>query len=204
MDNYPHLIHLPYQYQGPKPEKIDWNSVFPQRQALKVEIGPGKGEFLLQLARQQPQYNFIGVEVRWRRSVKLGQLIGEFGLANAKSVAANAKLFLNDLFEPSSVDSFFIHFPDPWPKLRHTSRRLLDTALVSAIYQKLMNTGFIYLTTDVSYFCDDILHLFQPSQFTQIYFHHGEGDMLYHNTHHEAKFKLQKRNISYFCYQKKT
>lgn len=203
MDECPHLIPLPYQFMGPKPEPTDWNAIFAQPQPLKVEIGPGKGEFIFQLACQQPQYNFIGIEIRWRRAMKLALMVGQAGMTNVKFVAANAKLFLEYLFLPCSVDSFFIHFPDPWPKLRHSHRRLLDTAMVEMIHQKLMPQGKVYLTTDVPYFSRDMMTLFQPSQFNKVYYHQGDGDLLYHNTHHEAKFKLEGRNISYFCYEKK-
>ncbi len=186
------------------PSPRQWSEIFPNPQPVKVEIGPGKGEFLLEMAKKEPSSNFLGIEIRFRRAQKIAGAITRSNLHNVKIIAADAKVALNTVFLPNSIQSFFIHFPDPWPKRSHERRRLLENDLFVTIHRLLIPEGLIFLTTDVAYYATLIQEMLgQNTDFTQIYHHTGEGTTEYHNTLHAAKFKAAGRKIAYFCFAKK-
>ena len=91
---------------------------------LVVEIGFGRGEFLLALAEENPGVAFVGVEVSFKRVLKMARKVARAGLQNIRLIEGQGQVLVSELLEEASVQEFWINFSDPWPKARHARRRL--------------------------------------------------------------------------------
>ena len=127
---------------------IDFARIFGRPGPVHVEIGSGKGTFLVAQARGQPEANFLGIE--WARKFYRHAVdrIGRWGLHNVRILRADAATFLRDAVPADSVDCFHIYFPDPWPKKRHHKRRLLQSTNLELLLQRLKPAGEIRVATD--------------------------------------------------------
>lgn len=126
---------------------------------LVLELGCGSSGFLLQSARAHPQDRFVGLDVRLKRLVRSSEKRRRAGLDNLWIVCLDARQF-GRLFLRASVDAVHMHFPDPWPKWRHRSRRMLQGALWRCLAHVLKPGGVFCLKTDYSAIC---LHALEHS-----------------------------------------
>lgn len=126
-----------------------WQDVFGNPNPVEVEIGPGKGSFLLAAARSRPEHNFFGVEFSRRRLYRINQLIEHARPHNVRAIAADVRCVLETLIQPDSVAVFHIYFPDPWWKRRHHRRRIFRNGFAAALARALTPTGEILIATDV-------------------------------------------------------
>jgi tRNA (guanine-N7-)-methyltransferase len=115
---------------------------------LVVEIGFGRGEFLLGLAEQCPQQAFVGIERSYKRTLKMARRLARRELVNVALVEAAAEDVLRDALEDASVACFWVNFPDPWPKKRHAKRRLVQSETLEWIARRLVPGGLLRLATD--------------------------------------------------------
>jgi tRNA (guanine-N7-)-methyltransferase len=114
---------------------------------LVVEIGFGRGEFLLDLAACEPDVAFLGVDYSHKRVFKLARRLAVSQLSNVRVLEARAEDLVVEL-GAKSVRTFWVNFPDPWPKLRHHRRRLLQAPLVAELAQRLVPDGLLEVATD--------------------------------------------------------
>lgn len=128
--------------------KIDFAHVFGRCAPLHIEIGSGKGAFLLNQAQAQPDVNFLGIEWASKYYRYTVDRIGRRGLTNIRMLRADAPTFLRDSVAAEAVDCFHIYFPDPWPKKRHHKRRLLQSSNLEIILDRLKTGGEIRIATD--------------------------------------------------------
>ena len=129
-------------------EKIDFVRIFGRSAPLHIEIGAGKGTFLLSQAKAQPGDNFLGIEWARRYYRYAVDRIGRWGLTNVRIIRADAAAFLADSVPDDCVDCFHIYFPDPWPKKRHNKRRLICPANVEHLIRCLKSAGQLRIATD--------------------------------------------------------
>ena len=122
---------------------------------LVVELGFGRGEFLQELAEREPDVAFLGVDYSHKRVWKLARRIAPTPLANVRLVEARAEEVVAEL-APASVRTFWINFPDPWPKSRHHRRRLLQPAFVAALAERLVPDGILEVATDHAEYAEQI------------------------------------------------
>jgi len=127
---------------------LDWPEVFGRQAPIEVEVGAGKGRFLLELAEARPDTDFLGVE----RAAKYHRLEAERaarrGLVNVRLLWTTAEDLLFRLLAPASVDVLYVLFPDPWPKKRHHKRRLFKPDVVEAMAEALVPGGRLLVKTD--------------------------------------------------------
>ena len=127
---------------------FDPAAFFGRRAPLEVEIGSGKARFLIASAREHPARDFLGVE----RSLSYYRICRErverSGLANARAVRADGRLFVETALAPESVSAFHIYFPDPWPKKKQKKRRLLDGIFLELLGSRLEPGGCVRIATD--------------------------------------------------------
>jgi tRNA (guanine-N7-)-methyltransferase len=129
---------------------------------VEVDLGFGRGEFILEMARRRPEVEFIGLELRRYLLVKVEKLLAEEALPNVHVYLANVKEHLPDLFEPGMLSRVYIHFPDPWTKRkRHHKRRMVDAKLVETLHLLLQPGGEVHLMTDKSEVGREMLALFE-------------------------------------------
>jgi tRNA (guanine-N7-)-methyltransferase len=122
--------------------------LFPSRQPLEIEIGAGKGRFLLHRAHAHPERNFFGIDYRWR-FLKEGVLrADQRGLTNLIFLKTEAEEIIPHLVPAASVEIFHIYFPDPWHKKKHHKRRLLRPVFFKRLHESLVPGGLLELATD--------------------------------------------------------
>ncbi len=130
----------------------DWTKVFgvPAGVPLKlhVDIGFGGGEFLIDLAEQNPDQAYVGIELDFDRALKLAHRLSRTAIRNVRLIGSAAEWAAREAFEDGSVESFWINFPDPWPKLRHRRRRLVAPRFVHELVRKLSPGGSLRVATD--------------------------------------------------------
>lgn len=125
-----------------------WLGIFGGLESLVVEIGFGRGEFLLELAARCPETAHVGFEVSHKRVVKMCRKLARSELSNVRIVELAAERAVGELFQPGEVSRFWVNFPDPWPKKRHADRRLVSPRMVKDMATRLAPGGAIDLATD--------------------------------------------------------
>lgn len=125
----------------------DWDRCFGRSAPLVVEIGPGEGGFLAQLALQHPLWNVLGVEIRYKRVVFCARRIVKLGATNARIARYDASC-LDDLFAPGSLHGIWVNHPDPWPKTRHEKNRLISRWFLEDCARFLAPGGWVRLKSD--------------------------------------------------------
>jgi tRNA (guanine-N7-)-methyltransferase len=141
-------------------ENPDWQSQFGKDHPLKLEIGFGMGDFLIAMAKREPDSNFIGIDFSQDGIQKLLARIRSSQLKNIRVVFGDVREKLPHLFQAEELNSIYINLPDPWPKKRHLKRRLIKPELVKLIAQKLAPKGRVHLATDSESYAMEILEYF--------------------------------------------
>ncbi len=115
---------------------------------LVVELGYGRGEFLIGLAEAHPEQAYVGVEYSSKRTTKMARRLAKLELRNIALVEARAEDVLRDALTDESVACFWLNFPDPWPKARHHRRRFVQKETVARITRRLVPGGSLRVATD--------------------------------------------------------
>ena len=114
--NGEYYVDNPYQYKG------NWNSIFKNNNPIYIEIGMGKGNFIIENALRYKNINFIGIEKYDSVIVRAIQKSNDLELDNLKILRIDANRLM-DVFD-KEIDTIYLNFSDPWPKKRHSKRRL--------------------------------------------------------------------------------
>lgn len=146
------ILESPYVVQEPQSHKGRWNEVFDKDQPLHIEVGMGKGRFLMDLARIHPEINYIGIEMYdsvLLRALQKREELEENGTvySNLYFMRVDARL-LPEIFEKGEVDKIYLNFSDPWPKARHAKRRLTSREFLERYDQILAEEGKVEFKTD--------------------------------------------------------
>jgi tRNA (guanine-N7-)-methyltransferase len=134
---------LPWQAQP-----LDLARVFGRRAPCVLEIGFGMGDATAQIAAAHPHLDYLGVEVHVPGVGALLKRIGEQGLTNVRIVRHDAVEVLRDMVAPDTLAGVHVYFPDPWHKLRHHKRRLVQPPFVALLASRLAPGGYLHCATD--------------------------------------------------------
>lgn len=140
----------PAVIKRPEAQKGCWSQVFGNKRPIHIEIGMGKGQFLLNMAARFPEINFIGIE---RYTSVLLRAVEKFDteefnmLKNVRFVCMDAK-DVEEVFAGNEVDKIYLNFSDPWPKARHAKRRLTSTEFLARYEKILVPGGKVEFKTD--------------------------------------------------------
>jgi len=138
---------IPDTYLAP----LDLNEIFGRAAPVIVDLGCGDGSFTCELARNQPEKNFLGIDKMAGRVGKTSRKAA--GLGNVRVLNVEIAYAVRFLLPAESVETFFLLFPDPWPKRRHHRRRLVTTNFLTSIHCALEPQGILSIATDqVDYF----------------------------------------------------
>ena len=167
-----------------------------------LEIGSGKGDFLIQMSEKYPDLLFVGVEKNVTCSGITAKKIVESG-SKAKIIWADAQELL-PLFKDGSVNTLFLNFSDPWPKKRHHKRRLTSDLFLKEYLRVLKKGGRLIFKTDNIDLFNDSLEVFTETEFTLIsrtndYDGKDEFDA---QTEYETNFRQKGTPINRVIYQK--
>lgn len=130
------------------PELIDLNQLFGRDKPKILEIGFGMGHATWQIAKTNPEQDYLGVEVHLPGVGALLMQIAEHDVNNLRLIRHDAVEVLRHMLADNSLDGVHIFFPDPWHKKRHNKRRLIQTEFVNLLCQKLKPGAYLHLATD--------------------------------------------------------
>ena len=146
---------------------VDMNELFEQAKEVIVEIGFGMGDATAEIAKANPEIGYIAIEVHPPGIGKLLSLIEEHELTNVYIIEGDAIEILQTMFADHCISGFHLFFPDPWPKLKHNKRRIVNAEFLALIHQKLIKRGYINIATDWVPYAEWISDAFdQSTQFT--------------------------------------
>lgn len=123
----------------------DW---FGNDHPIEVDLGCGKGRFLLAHAHDHPAINFLGIDRMLRRIRKVDRKVVRAGLHNVRLYRMEAYYAVTYLIPTESIATYYILFPDPWPKARHEHHRLFNPAFMASLYRTLQPGGLVHVATD--------------------------------------------------------
>ena len=128
--------------------RVEWEAVFGRRAPVVLEIGFGMGDSLLQMATEEPDKDFVGIEVHPPGAGALVNGAVIQGLRNVRLYLADAIDVIDECLPDNSFARIQIYFPDPWHKRKHLKRRIVQTELVEKLRLKLEKGGLLHLATD--------------------------------------------------------
>ncbi len=193
--------------QNPEEMKGRWQEIFPENQPLHVEIGMGKGRFIMDMAEAHPDINYIGIEMYSSVLLRATQKMEERELSNLRFLLIDAAT-IQDYFDEGEIDQIYLNFSDPWPKDRHAKRRLPSRQFLNRFSHVLRGKGHIEFKTDNRGLFDFALEEVEPGGFNLLKstfdLHHTE-DMMEGNimTEYEEKFSSIGNPICKYIIEKK-
>lgn len=188
-----------YLVKNPKENKGKWNKVFNNDNNIEIEIGTGKGKFIIEKAIENPNINFIGIEKYDSPLVSAVKKLEELELDNLKLICLDA-LEIEEVFD-HEIDKIYLNFSDPWPKKRHAKRRLSSNVFLNKYESLFKNEKRIEMKTD-----NDDLYEFSSESFIKNGYDIVKTDTNYYDTirtEYEDKFISLGKNINYISVVKK-
>ena len=139
---------------------LSWPDIFGNDHPVELEIGSGKGTFLVSVAEKSPERNFIGIE--WAKAYAdfSADRLRRHGLLNCRVVRADAPWWIRCHVPADSIAALHIYFPDPWPKARHHKRRLIQPAFMVEALRMLSPGGKFRVVTDHAGYFEHIRQVF--------------------------------------------
>ena len=156
-------------------KKLDFNKLFLSKNNVTLEVGFGNGDSLLEMAIDQPNQNFLGVEVY---EAGVGRLINEANknkLSNLKIIKDDAVEVLTNNILDNSISHFQLFFPDPWHKKKHHKRRIVQISFLDLLSKKLKKDGVVHIATDWENYAEHIMDLLESHS----HFKNCAGDHMY-------------------------
>ena len=135
-----YFINNPSEYKG------KWNKLFNNNNPIYIEIGMGKGKFIIKNAIENPNINYIGIEMYDSVILRAVEKTNDLELNNLYLIRMDARL-INDIFN-KEIDLIYLNFSDPWPKERHAKRRLTSPIFLERYDSIFKNSKHIIMKTD--------------------------------------------------------
>ena len=195
LKDYPSVSLRPEDLAG----RLDFGGIFGRDCPVHIEVGSGKGTFLLSQARAEGDVNFLGIE--WARKYYLYAVdrIGRWGIENVRIIRTDAASFIAEHVADESVECFHIYFPDPWPKKRHHKRRFLCANNLEQLLRCLKTGGQLRIATDHAEYFEEIAEVirYRSDKLTEIEFPPTAGAEPGEitGTNYERKYIKDKRKI---------
>lgn len=149
---------LPPADAAPEPP-LAWSTVFGNDHPVEIEVGFGKGLFLVTAGLGRSDTNFLGLEIDRKYVMYTANRLAKRNLTNVRVSCTDARLFLRDRVRAESVQAMHVFFPDPWWKQKHRKRRLFTEEFAAQCARVLRADGILHLVTDVEDYFDEILAL---------------------------------------------
>ena len=191
----------PFFISNPKEFKGQWQNVFSKQSVEKnpihLEIGAGKGQFLIAMAKKNPDMNFIGIEKYESVLVRAIEKVNQTDLKNIVFICVDA-MELREIFD-HEIATIYLNFSDPWPKSRHAKRRLTSPIFLNIYDHVFKNNPMIIQKTDnLDLFSYSLETLSQHGYcFLQVSLHLQDTQIANVETEYEQKFKEKGIKINY-------
>lgn len=141
------------------PSGVDFASLFAGDRPLALEIGCGIGDFIVQRAAQQPETDFLAIDIYNKGCLKTCRRLDDAGLDNVRVMRIEARQLLTNHARPGSLAAVYINCPDPWPKKRHRERRLVNVPFLNLILHYLRPGGELFFATDFVDYAEQVAEL---------------------------------------------
>ena len=138
------IIENQFSIQQPEQMKGKWAEVFKNDHPIHIEVGMGKGQFIIEMARRNPEVNYIGIEKYSSVLVRAVEKLEDFEQDNLRLIRMDAEN-IEEVFDKDEVDRIYLNFSDPWPKDRHAKRRLTSTRFLER-YDNILTPAMTHLT----------------------------------------------------------
>lgn len=183
---------------------LEWQKVYGNSRPVEVEIGFGKGGFLVQVAQRFPERNFLGLETAAKMVEYTAGRLQKRSIPNVRLLRADAHYFLHRFVQNASIAAFHIYFPDPWPKRRHHKRRLLTPEFLQTVQRGIVPGGRVYFATDFQEYFAQIQKLFSTFPAFRAL---DPSDWVARRpqeaiTNYEVKYRREGRPIYYALYER--
>ena len=193
------IASSPYLVQNPNDYKGKWKELFGNDNPIEIEIGTGRGKFITSLAIDNPNTNYIGIEKYDSPLVTAVKRLENVNISNLKLICMDAKN-INDVFD-KEIDKIYLNFSDPWPKKRHTKRRLTSSEFLKLYDNLFKNDKKIQMKTDNDDLYEYSLVSFEENGYEIIKTDTSFKDI--YTTEYEDKFTALGKNINYIYVVKK-
>ena len=141
------IADSPHCIQEPMAEKGRWHLIFGNENPIHIEIGMGKGQFIMKLAKEHPDINYIGIERYSSVLLRALQKMEIEPLPNIRFLCMDASI-ISEVFDEEEVAKIYLNFSDPWPKERHAKRRLTSRQFFERYDKILARNGVVEFKTD--------------------------------------------------------
>jgi len=197
------LVDNNFEYKG------KWNNLFfKNNNPIIIELGCGKGEYSIELAKLNPEKNFIGIDIKGARFWRGAKTAIDEGLNNIAFVRSQIEL-IDKIFSKDEVSEIWITFPDPQIKFKREKHRLINLKFINLYKNILVPNGIINLKTDSEFLHGYMLGLINSTNFLElIYSNHdiynnsgAPDDVLSIQTFYELKFLKQKKPITFINFK---
>ena len=185
--------------------KIDWPTLYGNDHPVEIEVGFGKGLFLVNEGVANPDRNYFGIEIIRKYQLYAATRVANRGLPNVKTCCADAKIVMREFVVPGTVSIIHVFFPDPWWKTKHKKRLLFTREFADLVLRVLKTGGVLHFVTDVQDYFEMVTELLAgipafalldpPAE------NNPEHDMDY-LTNFERKFRREGRPIHRSRYRK--
>jgi tRNA (guanine-N7-)-methyltransferase len=150
----------PYLFDGGTPDSlVDWRHLFRNDRPVEIEVGCGKGAFLVAAAEANPGRNYFGIEIDRALQLYVATRLAKRELRNARVAGTDARRFFHERVLAASVRVVHVYFPDPWWKKRHQKRRVWTPAFAGDCVRVLAPGGRLHVATDVAGYAQIIREL---------------------------------------------
>ncbi len=185
---------------------VDWATLFGRPGPVELDVGCGKGLFLVQATSRDPELNMLGIEWSGRYARAAAERVLKAGVQERVKIArADARHLIAQYIPSQSVRAVHVYFPDPWWKKRHKKRRLFTPEFVAQVARVLQREGQLHIATDVAEYFEVIRNLVgSQREFVEIPPPPppaGSTDLDY-LTHFERKYRLEGRPIYRVSYRR--
>jgi tRNA (guanine-N7-)-methyltransferase len=140
---------------------LDWQQEFGNRNGVEIEVGFGKGLFLLNESRRRPDANFLGIEIERKYVLLTADRLARRAATNVRLACTDARWLLRERVASASVAAVHIYFPDPWWKQRHHKRRVLTLDFAQQCVRVLQPGGRLHFVSDVQEYFDESRQMLQ-------------------------------------------
>ncbi|MEI7815615.1 MAG: tRNA (guanosine(46)-N7)-methyltransferase TrmB [Desulfuromonadales bacterium] len=147
------LSYLPWEDNDPAPL---WSDIFGNNNPIALEIGCGVGDFVVQMAVLHPDLNFIALDFYNKGCIKTCKRVDKSGLRNVRVLRAEARSFIEACIPAGALRMVVINCPDPWPKLRHRKRRLVNSAFAAYLSRFMQPEADLFFATDFVDYGQDV------------------------------------------------
>jgi tRNA (guanine-N7-)-methyltransferase len=182
---------------------LEMQEVLNNSNELALEIGFGDGDFLIHMAKERPDLNHIGIEIKRSRFVRAVNNLLEHAINNVKLLHMDATIALNEVFKPRTFAEVYINFPDPWPKDRHKKHRIINNLFLDKLSTIMKSRGLLEIASDHRDYVEHMLTVFnQNSRFKNTFQSSGYTNNLTNRplTKYEIEYRMMGREIYYLRY----